>query len=281
MSKNEKNFRLKVFEKASYCRHFEEQVIKNIKSKNINIPTYVSAGQEFIASTIATICEMLKIKPLLFGQHRCHSIYLAFGGNKKKLIDELLGRPSGCTKGMGGSASIHSRDINMFGHDGLMGSNGPVGVGACFATNKPTIIFLGDAAAEEDYVLGGLGWASTKKLPLLTIIEDNNLSILTEKKVRRNWEMEDVAKSFKMESFAVEDNPLALLKCSKIFFKKTCLLNVKTHRIYWHAGAGKDSEDTFDRYAQEKKELGEAAEKFDKKIQKEMEDLWKNQLEKQ
>jgi len=281
MSKDEKNFRLKVFEKASYCRHFEEQVIKNIKSKNINIPTYVSAGQEFIASTIATICEMIKIKPLLFGQHRCHSIYLAFGGDKKKLVDELLGRQSGCTKGMGGSASIHSKDINMFGHDGLMGSNGPVGVGACFATNKPTIIFLGDAAAEEDYVLGGLGWASTKKLPLLTIIEDNNLSILTEKKVRRNWEMEDVAKSFKMESFAVEDNPLALLKCSKIFFKKTCLLNVKTHRIYWHAGAGKDSEDTFDRYAQEKKELGEAAEKFDKKIQKEMEDLWKNQLEKQ
>lgn len=281
MSKDKKNFRLKVFEKASYCRHFEEQVIKNIKSKNINIPTYVSAGQEFIASTIATICEMIKIKPLLFGQHRCHSIYLAFGGDKKKLVDELLGRQSGCTKGMGGSASIHSKDINMFGHDGLMGSNGPVGVGACFATNKPTIIFLGDAAAEEDYVLGGLGWASTKKLPLLTIIEDNNLSILTEKKVRRNWEMEDVAKSFKMESFAVEDNPLALLKCSKIFFKKTCLLNVKTHRIYWHAGAGKDSEDTFDRYVQEKKELGEAAEKFDKKIQKEMEDLWKNQLEKQ
>ena len=28
-------FRLKVFERASYCRHFEEQVIKNIKSKNI------------------------------------------------------------------------------------------------------------------------------------------------------------------------------------------------------------------------------------------------------
>ena len=90
MLKDEKNFRLKVFEKASYCRHFEEQVIKNIKSKNINIPTYVSAGQEFIASTIATICEMIKVKPLLFGQHRCHSIYLAFGGDKKKLILILL-----------------------------------------------------------------------------------------------------------------------------------------------------------------------------------------------
>ena len=47
------------------------------------------------------------IKPLIFGQHRCHSIYLSFGGDKIKLIDELLGRKSGCTKGMGGSASIY------------------------------------------------------------------------------------------------------------------------------------------------------------------------------
>ena len=75
---NEKIFRLKVFEKASYCRHFEEQVIKNLKRKKINIPTYVSAGQEFIAASMATICEDLKIKPLIFGQHRCHSIYISF-----------------------------------------------------------------------------------------------------------------------------------------------------------------------------------------------------------
>ena len=277
---DKKKFRLKVFEKASYCRHFEEQVIKHIKSKDINIPTYVSAGQEFISSTIATICENMKIKPLLFGQHRCHSIYLSFGGNKIKLVNELLGRKNGCTKGMGGSASIHSKEINMFGHDGLMGSNGPIGVGACFALKQPTIIFLGDAAAEEDYVLGGLGWASTKNLPLLTIIEDNNLSILTEKKVRRNWEMEDVAKSFKMEGYSLNDEPLNILKYSKSFFNKPCLLNIKTHRIYWHAGAGKDSNDTFDRYDHEKKQLGEIAYELDQKIKKEMEDLWKKQLEK-
>ena len=138
-----KRFRLKVFEKASNCRHFEEEVIQHIKSKKINIPTYVSAGQEFIPSTIATICEEKNIKPLIFGQHRCHSIYLSFGGNRVKLIDELLGKKTGCTRGMGGSASIHSKEINMFGHDGLMGSNVPIGVGACYTTKKPTVIFLG------------------------------------------------------------------------------------------------------------------------------------------
>ena len=180
---NNKNYRYQVFEKASLARNFEEQVIANVKNKKIKIPVYVSAGQEFIASTIATICKLKKIKPLIFGQHRCHSTYLTFDGDKGKLIDELLQRKTGCTKGMGGSASIHSTKINMYGHDGLMGSNGPIGVGACYATKKPTIIFLGDAAAEEDYVLGALGWASTKNLPLLVVVEDNNYSILTEKKL--------------------------------------------------------------------------------------------------
>ena len=108
-----KNFRLEVFKKASYCRNFEEQVIININNKNITIPTYVSAGQEFIASTASVVCRSKKIKPLLFGQHRCHSIYLAFGGNPRKLIDELLERETGCTKGKGGSASINSKKINM------------------------------------------------------------------------------------------------------------------------------------------------------------------------
>ena len=118
---NNKNYRYQVFEKAALARNFEEEVIVNVKNKKIKIPVYVSAGQEFIASTIATICEEKKINPLIFGQHRAHSTYLTFGGDKTKLIDELLGRKTGCTRGMGGSASINSKKINMYGHDGLMG----------------------------------------------------------------------------------------------------------------------------------------------------------------
>ncbi len=278
--KYNKNFRYQVFEKASLARNFEEEVITNVKNKKIKIPVYVSAGQEFIASTIATICKIKKIKPLIFGQHRCHSIYLTFGGDKAKLIDELLEKKTGCTKGMGGSASIHSKKIKMYGHDGLMGSNGPIGVGACYATKKPTIIFLGDASAEEDYVLGALGWASTKNLPLLVVVEDNNYSILTEKKVRRNWEMRDVAKAFKMKGFNSDDNPMNIYKHSKYFFKQPCLININTNRIYWHAGAGKDSEKTFDRYKSEKKILGSRANLIDYKNKKLIKNLWQKHLEK-
>ena len=69
---NQKNFRLEVFKKASYCRNFEEQVIINIKKKNIAVPTYVSAGQEFIPSTIEPICKNIFIQQLIFAQHRSH-----------------------------------------------------------------------------------------------------------------------------------------------------------------------------------------------------------------
>ena len=269
-------FRLQVFKIASLCREFEESVIQNLKSKKIKIPTYVSAGQEFIPSTISHICKKKKIKPLIFGQHRCHSIYISFGGNIKNLARELLSKPNGCTNGKGGSASIHSKKIKMYGHDGLMGSNGPVGVGACFAMKRPTIIFLGDAAAEEDYVLGAIGWASTKKLPILFVIEDNNYSILTKKDVRRNWAIKDVAKSFKMEAFETNDDPNNIKKFSKYFFKKPCLLNINTNRIYWHAGSGKDSEKTFDRYLHERKKIGINAEKITKLNKTKIKKLWEN-----
>ena len=81
---------------------------------------------------------------------------------------------------MGGSASIQSKEINMFRHDGHMGTQAPIAVGACF-NQKTNNSFLGDASAEEDYVLASLGGIN-KKLPILFIVEDNNLSILTEKK---------------------------------------------------------------------------------------------------
>ena len=271
---------IEVFKKAALCRNFELNVFKYIQDKKINIPVYLSVGQEFISSTLSTISSELNLKPLLFPQHRCHSIYLSFGGNVSKLIDELLGKKSGCTEGKGGSASIHSKKINMYGHDGHMGTQAPVGVGACFTSKKPTIVFLGDASAEEDYVLGSIGWASTKKLPILFIVEDNNLSILTKKKVRRNWNIHDVAKSFKMDGYEINDDPKEIYKFKKSFFKKPMLLNIKTNRIYWHSGAGQDSEKTFDRYKFAKRKLGTLANKIDKKYKTRMDLLWEKQLEK-
>jgi TPP-dependent pyruvate/acetoin dehydrogenase alpha subunit len=273
-------FQIEVFKRASLTRNFELNVFKNVQNKNIKIPVYLSVGQEFISATLAAIISNLKIKPLIFAQHRCHATYLSFGGSIINLINEILGKKQSYTRGMGGSASIYSSKINMFGHDGHMGTQVPIGVGACFTSLKPTIVFLGDASAEEDYVLGALGWASTKNLPILFVVEDNNLSILTKKKVRRNWNIHEVARSFKMLAFNISDDPDEILKYKKYFFKKPMLLNINTNRIFWHAGAGQDSIHTFDRYKLIKKRIGTEAIKIDKEYIKKIDKEWQKQLEK-
>ena len=276
---NYKKYLWEVFKKSSINRNFELNVFQYVKDKKIKLPTYLSAGQETISASLSEICRQKKIKPLIFGQHRCHSIYLSFGGLIDKLILELLGSKNGCTYGMGGSASIHSEKIKMYGHDGHMGTQVPIATGACFESRQPTLVFMGDASAEEDYVMGALGWASTKKLPILFIVEDNNLSILTEKKIRRNWNMHEVAKSFKMKAYNISDDPKEIFKYQKFFFKEPMLLNINTNRLFWHSGAGIDSDKIFDRYKSLLKILGNKSFDYDQKTQKFIKKKWQQTYE--
>ena len=271
--------KIEVFKKASLCRHFENQVYKVSQDKHIKFPFYLSAGQEYIPASIYTILEEKGIDTNVFIQHRGHSHYLCKGADPIQLIDELLGRKTGCAGGMGGSASIHSHEKNIFGHDGLMGSQVPIAVGHAYETRKPTIVVMGDASAEEDYVLGALGWASTKNLPILFIVEDNNLSILTEKKMRRNWEMDKIALGFNMKASNIGDDPLVIEAFLKDYnFEYPMLLNINTHRKYWHSGAGQDGNE-FDRYENELKSLGDEGKKIDEENKLFIEKLWQQQLE--
>ncbi len=273
------NFELETFNKISFCRHFENYVYKKIQDKTIKFPVYLSAGQESTPCSIATYCEQINKEPNIFIQHRGHSTYLAFEADPIQLIDELLGLKSGCAFGMGGSASIQSIEKNIFGHDGLMGSQVPIAVGHCYETREPTIVFMGDASAEEDYVGSSIGWASTKNLPILFVVEDNNLSILTEKKVRRNWNMHELAHAYKVEAYDIDDNPFEIVNHLSSVFIKPLLLNIRTIRKYWHSGAGTDG-DYFDRYEWLKKTLPPEALEIDEMNKNKVEALWQSRLEK-
>lgn len=273
------NFKLNVFDKISFCRHFENYVFQRIQDKTIKFPVYLSAGQESAACSIASFLSEKSIFPNIFIQHRGHSTYLAFEADPIKLIDELLGLESGCSFGMGGSASIQSIEKNIFGHDGLMGSQVPIAVGHCYETRQPTIVFMGDASAEEDYVSASIGWASTKNLPILFVVEDNNLSILTEKKIRRNWHMHDLANAYKVEAYDIGDDPDEIANHLTNVFQKPMLLNIRTIRKYWHSGAGIDG-DYFDRYEWLKKTLPSVALDVDEKNKIKVDQLWQSRLEK-
>lgn len=259
----------KIYKKAALCRAFEQEVFRQVENKTVKIPVYLSAGQEYTSATLATFLEQYDKQ--IFIQHRGHSTYLSFGGDMKQLVYELLGDTRGCANGMGGSASIQSREKQIFGHDGLMGSHVPISTGMCYGNKKLTLCFTGDAAGEEDYSLAAIGWASTKNLPIWYIVEDNNLSILTEKKVRRNWELSNVAGAFNMTNFNIDDNPQHILNCiNKHDITKPLLMNVNTNRLFWHAGAGIDDPNTFDRHKQYIEMFGDDVVKESNEIVKEV-----------
>jgi len=269
--------RIEIFKIAALCRTFEEKVFELINQKVFQFPIYLSAGQEFIPATMA---HFLRGKnPLIFAQHRAHSTYLSFGGNSEQLVLELLGKKTGCSGGMGGSASIQSKEINMFGHDGLMGTQIPIAVGAAFSSRKLTIAITGDAAAEEDYVMAAIAWAGTHRLPIIFVVEDNNLSILTEKKVRRNWEMAPFARSVNVRAEDIEDSPDEIARCLNNLDNLPCLLNIRTERLFWHAGAGIDDYPKTDRYQIEKTILGSIADEIHMNAKKRVGQLWQKQLE--
>ena len=232
----------KVLAKALLVRRFEERVYEEVKRGGVKIPVYLSAGQEMTAATLSVIYESMGVKPHIFIQHRGHSTYLSFGGCPKALAHELMGLADGCAGGMGGSASIQSFDAQIYGHDGLMGSHVPIAVGFAYETRQPTICFVGDAAGEEDYSLTAIGWASTKNLPILFVVEDNNLSILTEKLVRRNWEISDVAEAMKLPHVRhfPDSSPSEIAQNFPPTLSSPALLNICTNRKFWHAGAGTD-----------------------------------------
>ncbi len=272
-----KSTRLEILEKASLCRHFENKVFKLIKKGKVKFPVYFSAGQEYVACTLGSIFKDRKIKPMLFGQHRGHSIYIGFGGDLKKLLYEFLGSSKGSTYGMGGSLSIHSDKINMYGHDGFMGSNVCLAVGASFASKKPSIVFIGDAAFEEDYVLASISWIAKKNIPTLIVVEDNNFAITTSKDERRDWTVKSIAKAFNIDSFDTKDDPEKIFKVLKSYkFKKPLIVNIHTNRLYWHTGAGVDDENVFDRLKDEKNKLDKDGEKVFNKTYIQVEKLFKD-----
>jgi TPP-dependent pyruvate/acetoin dehydrogenase alpha subunit len=247
------NALIRIFRQTAFNHFFELKIAEFHKAKKISIPIYLSIGTEHLPAVFAEVNK----EWVVFPQHRCHSYFLSFAGDPLGLMKELLGRPDGCNGGMGGSASISIKN-RIFGHDGLLGSNLPIGIGYAQASGKPTLVHIGDAGIEEDYALASLGYAASKKCPVMVIVEDNDLSILTDKKTRRSWEIVPVAKSFGVEAIEIEDDPEVIYNTVQEYKSKLpALINIKVCRHLWHAGSGMDGVPEWDRYEMFKRSLME------------------------
>ncbi len=238
---------LAIWRRMCRIRHFDLRLRRAQQAKDVEALVYLSVGQEAIAAAVATVLG----DALVLAQHRGHSAYLAFGGRPEPLVDELLGLPSGCCGGMGGSPPVHDLARGIVGHSGLIGDHVPIAAGVALARPDAKVAcFFGDGAAEEDYVLGALGFIASRKLPVLLVCEDNDLSVLTPTVDRRTWELAAVAEGFGLPAVDVADDPWVVAHWTATFAGRLpALVNVRTCRELWHVGTGCDGPPEWDRWA--------------------------------
>jgi len=243
----------KIFYKMCKIRFFEEEVKEAHKKKLTTPLVYLSIGQEAVSTGVSFQMQ----GSYVLAQHRGHGPYLAFNGNPLSLRDELLGLKSGCCGGKGGSPMIHDIKKKIIGHCGLIGDQVPVAIGlGLVKKGKKIVCFFGDGAAEEDYVLAALSYATQNNSQILFICDDNDLSVLTPTKDRRKWRLTDVAKSFGLNAVDITDDPWLIDYWTKKFKNfLPALINIRTCRDVWHVGSGKDNSLDWNRFEITKKKL--------------------------
>lgn len=165
----------------------EERIAAEYPQQEMKCPVHLSVGQEAVAVGVSSC---LNEDDVFFSTHRCHSHYLAKGGDLKAMIAELYGRKTGCAHGLGGSMHLIDEKVGALGASAIVGGAIPMSVGAVLAfkmegNSQVAVAYFGDGASEQGVFYESLNFASLKKLPVLFICENNFVATTSPLEARR------------------------------------------------------------------------------------------------
>lgn len=159
-------------------RVVEEFIAGEVAAGSVKCPCHLAIGQEAVAVGVASA---LRPSDRVFGTHRSHGHYLAQGGDTYRLLAEVLGKATGCSRGMGGSMHLVAADVGFIGSVPIVGATVPMAVGAGLAAQRDgkgdvAVAYFGDGAVEEGVVHESMNFASNFKIPVIFVVENNLFS---------------------------------------------------------------------------------------------------------
>jgi TPP-dependent pyruvate/acetoin dehydrogenase alpha subunit len=166
---------LKMYRTMQTIRQFEERLRELFKDGKVPGFVHVSIGEEASATGA---CATLTDKDYITSTHRGHGHLLAKGGKLRPMMAELFGKKTGYCKGKGGSMHIADFSIGILGANGIVGAGLPIATGAALAakirgSNEVAVCFFGDGASNEGVFHESLNIASSWKLPVVYVCENN------------------------------------------------------------------------------------------------------------
>jgi hypothetical protein len=94
---------IELYKKMLLIRLAEKKIVEVYPTDKIQSPVHLSFGQEGISAGVGLA---MKRTDHLYGTYRNHGIYMAKGGDLKKMFAELYGKDTGCARGKGGSMHL-------------------------------------------------------------------------------------------------------------------------------------------------------------------------------
>lgn len=170
-----------IYQRILRIRRFEEEVGKLFKQGQLPGFVHLYIGEEAIG---AGVCAALRDNDYITSTHRGHGHVIAKGGDMNRMMAELFGKGTGYCKGKGGSMHIADFQIGMLGACGTVGGGIPIATGAGLSakyrkTDQVSVCFFGDGAANEGSFHESLNLASTMKLPVIYVCENNQYGEFT------------------------------------------------------------------------------------------------------
>ncbi|MAG97885.1 MAG: thiamine pyrophosphate-dependent dehydrogenase E1 component subunit alpha [Alphaproteobacteria bacterium] len=141
------------------------------------IPPALGTGQEAVS---VGACAALEPGDFVFTTHRGQAAQVARGLDAKRMMAELYCRRTGYNKGK----SYHITDVEagVIGMGGIVGAQVPVAAGVALArqlqgSDRVSLAFFGDGAANEGVVQESASLAAMWTLPLILLCEHNGWCI--------------------------------------------------------------------------------------------------------
>lgn len=240
-----------LYKSALRIRMVESMIADKYAEGNMRCPVHLSIGQEIPS---AIFQQVVIPGDTAISTHRAHAHYLAMGGNLPKMIAEIYGKVTGCSRGRGGSMHLIDLEKGFLGSSAIVGNSIPIGVGVGFAKqlneeDGVSFIFLGDGAIEEGSFYESANFAVVHKLPVVFIVENNLYSVYTGLSSRQpeNRSVCDLARAIGLNSEFTDDSDffgtfkkLASLTMNARSGYGPSLIEISTYRKLEHCGPNDD-----------------------------------------
>ena len=236
-----------IFRRMLLIRRMEKKIESLFSQGLLRGTTHCCIGQEALPVALSYLLDIEK--DYLCSGHRAHGLSMMMTGKPETLLGEIMGKPFGMAKGLGGSQHVYYK--NYF-TNGITGGMTPVTAGIAFAlkheqTDAIATVVFGDGAMNEGYVLESFNLAKEMQLPMLLILENNGYAMSTPIETVNPYTIfEKRVKGFELPYQRVEasdfDSLFATVKdaVTKVRTERTPqFVEVMTHRFCGHSKSDK------------------------------------------